>query len=104
MSSALRVVLRLVAAVVLAIVGMVGLDTDVSTKPNPRSTSFSCGTPVSRIDYGTGGRGMACDYEITNRRGWACGALLLSVLGGVVALVGAFRPTDTIGDATPPAA
>ncbi len=104
MSSALRMVLLLVTACLLAVVGAIGLVTDVSTKPNPRFPSASCGTSVSRIDYGTGGRGMLCDNAIMGRRGWAYSALLLSVLGAAVALVTPFRPTDTTGDATPPAA
>lgn len=104
MSSALRMVLLLVAAVLLAGVGAIGLVTDVSIKPNPRFPSISCGTSVSRIDYGTGGRGMACDDEIMNRRGWAYTALLLSVLSGAVAHAISFRLTGTTGDATPPAA
>ncbi|MEO6083051.1 MAG: hypothetical protein ABIQ18_08080 [Umezawaea sp.] len=97
-------VLLFVAAGLLAVVGVIGLVTDVSTEPNPRFPSISCGTSVSRIDHGTGGSGMACDYAITNRRGWAYTALLLSVLSAAVALATPFRPTDTTGDATPPAA
>jgi hypothetical protein len=93
-SSALRMVLLLVAAVLLAVVGAIGLVTDVSTKPNPRFPSVSCGTSVSRIDYGTGGRGMLCDDAIVGRRMWAYGALLLSVLGAAVALATPLRPTD----------
>ena len=100
MSSALRMVLLLVAAVLLAGVGAIGLVTDVSIKPNPRFPSISCGTSVSRIDYGTGGRGMLCDNAIEGRRIWAYGALLLSVLSAAVALGTRLRPTD----ATPPAA
>ena len=104
MSSALRMVLLLVAAVLLAVVGVIGLVTDVSTKPNPTLRSVSCGTSVSRIDYGTGGYGMLCDDAIMARRGWAYTALLLSVLGAAVALATPFRPTNTTSDATPPAA
>jgi NO-binding membrane sensor protein with MHYT domain len=103
-SSALRTVLCLVAAVLLAVVGAIGLVTDVSTEPNPTLPSVSCGTAVSRIDHGTGGWGMSCDNAIMDRRMWAYSALLLSVLGAAVALATPFRPTDTTSDATPPAA
>lgn len=104
MSPALRMVLLLVAAVLLAVVGAIGLVTDVSTEPNPRLRSVSCGTSVSRVDHGTGGWGMLCDDAIMNRRMWAYSALLLSVLGAAIALATPFRPTDTTSGATPPAA
>ena len=104
MSSTLRMVLLLVAAVLLAVVGAIGLVTEVSTEPNPRLPSVSCGTSGSRIDHGTGGYGMLCDNAIMNRRMWAYSALLLSVLAAAVALATPFRPTDTTSDATPPAA
>lgn len=104
MSSALRTVLFLFAAVLLAVVGAIGLVTDVSTEPNPHLPSVSCGTSASQIDHGTGGYGMLCDDAMTDRRAWAYTALLLSVLGAAVALATASRPTDTLSDATPPAA
>ncbi|WP_157620888.1 hypothetical protein [Saccharothrix sp. NRRL B-16348] len=96
--------LLLVAAVLLAVVGTIGLVTDVSTEPNPTLPSVSCGTSVSRIDHGTGGYGMMCDNDIMDRRFWAYTALLLSVLAAAVSLATPFRPTDTTSDATPPAA
>lgn len=104
MSSALRMVLFLVAAVLLAVVGAIGLVTDVSTESSPRFPSISCGTSAHRIEHGTNGLNIPCDDAIMKRLGWVYTALLLAVLSAAVAHATPLRPTDTTGDATPPAA
>ncbi len=98
----------LIAASLLAIVGLIGVVADVSISSDSIVISdVSCGNALGVLDTPPAGAPAdwrsQCEDAVASRQVWAWGSLAVGLLAAVVVLAMGFSTTRREDSATPPA-